>query len=139
MKSVCVFRPYLMLAITATLFIFAGISRSAGPDSVACFLTLAVSDTSEAVPADVVLHPETNSGTLTLTLPGDEPCTARYALVEPDHIKFQVTRFANDKLAALQFMGTGNLRDGFSGIFRGFVDGEPRQDMSGKFTLKRRE
>jgi len=139
MKSLCVFRPYLMLTVTATLFIFAGISWSVGSDSVACILTLAVSDTSEALPADVVLHPETSGGTLTLTLPGDEPCTARYMLVEPDHIKFQVTRFANDKLAALQFMGTGNLREGFNGIFRGFVDGEPRQDMSGKFTLKIRE
>jgi len=114
-------------------------TEAEAPATVRCVLALAVADTMDPVAAEVVLTPGEAGGTLILTLPGDDPVSAPYMLVEPDQIKFQVARFSNDRIATLQFVGAGDLAAGFTGRFWGFVDGESRPDMSGSFTLRRRE
>ena len=53
--------------------------------------------------------------------------------------KFQISEIQNDGLVSIQFIGSRNILDRITGIFNATIDGVPRKDMSGSFTLVKNE
>lgn len=132
-----------MVNLAAVLLVFATpvaawAQEGSASEAVPYVLALAVADTMESVNASVTLEPGEGGGKITVVLPGEDPVTTSYLRVAPRQIKFQLSRIANERIAAIQFVGEGDLAGGFAGRFWGFVDGAARPDMSGSFTMKRK-
>ena len=98
-------------------------------------LELTAGDSPEPARSDVWLAVEGSNGTLTVAMPDGPSLTVECVVTEFDEIKFQWSRIGGDRLANIQFIGTGSVSEGFEGTFTATVDGEHRPDMSGVFAL----
>jgi hypothetical protein len=97
-------------------------------------LELTAGDAPEPVRGDAWLAVEGNCA-ITVAMPDGEQLTVECVVTEIGEIKFQWSRIGGDRIASVQFVGTGSFEGGFEGNFTAMVDGERRPDMSGVFAL----
>lgn len=68
----------------------------------------------------------------------EEMISTEYFYSDSSKIKFQTSKMSDDKLVSIQFVGQGLIEEKVEGKFASLVDCVLREDMSGKFILKKK-
>jgi hypothetical protein len=91
----------------------------------------------DTIKVDVKISNENNTDYLFILTPDENLLKVEFHIIN-DEIKFQLTGFNNDKLAAIQYVGKGDKQNIIEGKYVALVDGIQREDMSGKFKLTKK-
>jgi hypothetical protein len=131
-------RRSLGLLIALSVLLAQSAAQSADPataEEPTHILQLKPDQSDTAIPTDAWFYSLEGRTYLSVRLPDGERVTAEYILTENEAIKFQLTRIAEERLVAIQFVGGGRQEERHQGRFTAFVDGDLREDMSGIFVL----
>ena len=93
----------------------------------------------EPASVDVMLSTEDGRNYISITMPDGDLVKAEYVLLEDKRMKFQLTAIRDERLVSIQYVGSENAAGEIEGRFSAMVDGEARRDMSGRFTLRKKD
>ena len=100
-------------------------------------LQLIQPESTEPINVEVKLYKKNNTTVIANLMPDGQLMETDYLITEDNKIKFQWASIKREGLVTIQFVGNKSNDGSFEGKFTALVDGVLRDDMSGRFILKK--
>jgi len=107
------------------------------PDKATHTLELLPPGATKPVQTEAFVYSKEGTKYISITFP-DGLITTKIVDINGNQYKFQLSQIRNRGLVSIHFIGSGNIKEKISGKFKAMVDGVPREDMSGSFSIIKR-